>query len=129
MTRILFVLFPIAMTYAVGWYLPYFKAMDFFAIVLMLLAGITVGFGFANARPLRILLELFVAVGFVVLTLLGLWKWIWLIPAGFILYSIWCALDYFLLAGTNGRNWLRPVSALYSILIAAFIYVRFYIVS
>lgn len=126
MLRVLFVLLLIAATCAVGLYLPHFKAMDFFAILLILLAGLLVGFALADGRIAKLLIELVVAAGFVVLTLLGMWKWAWLVPAGFVLYGCWCLVHHFSFVGARIRSWFSPLCALYSFLVAGFIYVRFF---
>ncbi len=126
MFRILFVLILFAATCAVGLYLPHFKGMDFFAILLMLLAGLLVGFALADGRFDKIIIELVVAVGFVALTMLGMWKSAWLIPLGFVLHAAWCLVHHYSFIGARIRSWFSPLCALYSILIAGFVYGRFF---
>lgn len=126
MLRIVFVVILIAGTFAVGLYLPHFKAMDFFALLLALLAGLLVGFSLADGRPKKIVIELVVASGFVVLTLMGMWKWAWLIPVGFVLYGAWCLVHHYSFIGARIRSWFSPLCAIYSFLVAGFIYGRFF---
>jgi len=126
MIRIIFVLVLFAAACMVGLYLPHFKAMDFFAILLMLLAGLMLGFALADGRPDKIFIELLVAAGFVVLTLLGMWKWTWLIPMGFVFQASWCLVHHFSFTGARIRAWFSPLCALFSILLAIFIYIVFF---
>jgi len=126
MLRVLLVLIMIAATCAVGLYLPYFKAMDFFAILLTLLAGLLVGFALADGRLNKIIIESVVAAGFVVITLLGMWKSAWLIPLGYVLHAGWCLVHHYSFIGARIRSWFSPLCALYSIVLAGFIYGRFF---
>lgn len=126
MLRVFFTALLIAATCAVGIYLPHFKAMDYFAILLVLLAGLMVGFALSDGRSSRIIVELVVASGFIALTLLGMWKWAWLIPAGFVLFGVWCLIHYYTGLGARIRTWFAPLCAMYSILVAGFIYGRFF---
>jgi len=125
MLRLLFVFVLIAATCAVGLYLPYFKAMDFFAILLAVLAGLMIGFALADGRPKKIVIELAVAAGFVALTLLGMWKWTWLIPAGFVAHGLWCLVHHYSFIGARIRSWFSPLCALYSLVIAGFVFGRY----
>jgi len=125
MLRLLFVFALIAATCAVGLYLPYFKAMDFFAILLAVLAGLMIGFALADGRPKKIVIELVVAAGFVALTLLGMWKWTWLIPAGFVLHGLWCLVHHYSFIGARIRSWFSPLCALYSLVVAGFVFGRY----
>lgn len=126
MVRVFVTAVLIAATCAVGIYLPHFKAMDYFAILLVLLAGLMVGLALADGRPKIIIIELVIASGFIVLTLLGMWKWAWLIPAGFAFHGIWCLAHHYTGSGARIRSWSSPHCAIYSILIAGFIYGRFF---
>ena len=126
MLRVLLVLILVAATCAVGWYLPHFKALDFFAILLTLLAGLLVGFSLADGRPEKIVIELVVAAGIVAVTLFGMWKWAWLIPLGYVLHGLWCLVHHYSFIGARIRSWFSPLCALYSILVAGFIYGRFF---
>ncbi|MGD9385868.1 MAG: hypothetical protein PVF28_04885 [Thioalkalispiraceae bacterium] len=116
----------IVATLAVGFYLPDFQALDFFAILLVLLAGLLVGFALADGRPEKIAIELVVAGGFIVIALLGMWKWPWLIPTGYVAHSAWCMVHHYSFIGARVRAWFAPLCALYAIMIAGFIYGRFF---
>jgi len=126
MLRILFLLFIIIVTFAVGFYLPHFKALDFFAILLILLTGSLVGFALADGRPDKIIIEILAAVGFVVVALLGMWKWTWLIPTGFVVHGVWCLVHHYSFIGARVVSWFSPMCAFYSVLVAGFIYGRFF---
>ncbi|MGD8925880.1 MAG: hypothetical protein PVG20_03450 [Thioalkalispiraceae bacterium] len=119
-------LVAIIATFAVGFHLPEFKALDFFAILMVLLAGFLVGFALADGRPDKIAIEFIVAVGFIVIALLGMWKWTWLIPTGFVFHAAWCMVHHYTFLGARVRAWYAPLCALYSIMIAGFVYGRFF---
>ena len=127
MLRVLLVLILVITTCIVGWYLPYFQALDLFVIVLTVMAGLLVGFAFADGRADKIILESVVAVGFVALALLAMWKFTWFIPLGFVLYGIWCGLHNFSLVGARVPAWFSPLCAGYALLIAISIYWHFFL--
>lgn len=128
MIRVIVLLVILLLTLVVGWYLPHFKAMDFFAILLVLLAGLMTGIGCSNGRSLTMIVAVVVGTAFVALTLIGLWKLTWLIPMGYIIYSIWSVVQYYT-SINRAQVWFLPWLAVNSIVIAGFIYIRFSLIS
>ena len=126
MLRIVITALLLVATCAVGIYLPHYKALDYFSVLLAVLAGLMVGMAVAEGRRVNIVIELVIAAGFIVLTVLGMWKWTWLVPAGFVLYGLWCMTNYYLFRGNRYQFWFAPLCAAYSILLAGFIYGRYF---
>jgi hypothetical protein len=59
----------------------------------------------------------------VALVLLGMWKWPWLIPAGYFLHGVWDLLHHPLKIGARVRKWYPPACIAYDWLVGAFIYI------
>ena len=126
MIRITIILALAVLTAVVGLYLPTFQAMDFFAILLTLVAGLYVGFSFADGRVDKIAIEITFALVVCASALFGMWKWLWLIPTGYLLLLGWSIWHHYFYLGARVKAWFAPMCALYCGLIAIFIYVQFF---
>jgi len=121
--RYLIIIVLATLTCAVGYKLPWFKALDFFAILLGMIAGIYIGFAIQDGRTSRIALEGSVALGFVALILLGLWRWPVLIATGYFLHGLWDLLHHPFKLGTRVQTWYPPACVVYDWLVGIFIYI------
>jgi len=120
------VLALVAISATVGVYLPTFLALDFFAILLTVIAGQYVGFSFADGRPDKIALELGFALLLCACVLLGMWKWTWLIPVGYLLLCGWSVWHHYFYLTARVKAWFAKMCALYCGFITLFIYVHFF---
>jgi hypothetical protein len=123
MYRFIFVLGLAVLTCFVGYSLSWYKALDFFAVILVLIAGVYIGFAIEDGRRNKLVIEVAVALGFVALVLLGMWKWPWLIPAGYFLHGVWDLLHHPIKVGARVRKWYPPACIAYDWLVGAFIYI------
>ena len=126
MIRIAIIFALVFITGVVGIYLPTFQALDFFAILLSVIAGLYVGFAFADGRVDKIVIELVFALLMCAGVLFGMWKWPWLIPAGYLLLGGWGVLHHFFDLGTRVRDWFASMSAIYCVFIGLLIHVQFF---
>jgi hypothetical protein len=123
MFRLIFFLGLAVLTCLVGYTLSYYKALDFFAVILVLIAGVYIGFGIEDGRRDKLILESIVAIGFVALVLLGMWKWPILIPAGYFLHGVWDLLHHPVKLGARVKKWYPPACIAYDWLVGAYIYI------
>jgi hypothetical protein len=123
MYRFIIVLGLAALTCLAGYFMSWYKALDFFAVILVLIAGVYIGFAIEDGRRNKLVIEVAVALGFVALVLLGMWKWPWLIPAGYFLHGVWDLLHHPLKIGARVRKWYPPACIAYDWLVGAFIYI------
>jgi hypothetical protein len=123
MYRFIFVLGLAVLTCLVGYSLSWYKALDFFAVILVLIAGVYIGFAIEDGRRNKLVIEVAVALGFVALVLLGMWKWPWLIPAGYFLHGVWDLLHHPIKVGARVRKWYPPACIAYDWLVGAFVYI------
>lgn len=108
-------------TCLVGFLLPEYKSLDFFALLLALIAGVYVGFALRDGRTLVIVVETLVALLFVVLALVGLWKDpLWLV-VGYFGHGLWDLLNHFGKATTTVPRWYPPACVVYDWVVGAFI--------
>jgi len=126
MIRITIILALAVVTAIVGLYLPTFQALDFFAILLSLIAGLYVGFSFADGRVDKVAIEISFALVVCASALFGMWKWPWLIPAGYVLIAGWSAWHHYFYLGARVKAWFAPLCALYCGLMAIFVYAQFF---
>ncbi|VAX01371.1 hypothetical protein MNBD_GAMMA21-2623 [hydrothermal vent metagenome] len=129
MIRITAVLSLTIITAVIGIYLPTFPALDFFAILLSMIAGLYVGFSFADGRTDKIVIEISFAFVVGAIALFGMWKWLWLIPTGYLLLAIWSGWHHYFYIGARVKAWFAPMCALYCGLLGIFIYVRFFVLN
>jgi hypothetical protein len=111
-------------TCLVGYLLPFYKAQDFYGILLVLIAGIYIGFAISDGRRDKLILELVVALGFCGMVLLGMWKWPILIAYGYFLHALWDLLHHPFKLGARVRAWYPPACVIYDALVGAFIYIH-----
>ena len=123
MYRFIFVLGLAVLTCLVGYSLSWYKALDFFAVLLVLIAGVYIGFAIEDGRRNKLAIEAVVALGFLVLVLLGMWKWPLLIPAGYFLHGVWDLLHHPVKLGARVKRWYPPACIAYDWLVGAFIYI------
>lgn len=122
MIRFIFFLGLAVLTCLIGYSLSYYKSLDFFAILLVLITGIYIGFAVEDGRRGKLILETIVALGFCVLVLLGMWKWPILIAAGYFLHGVWNLLHHPIKLGARVKNWYPPACLAYDWLVGAYIY-------
>lgn len=122
MIRFIFFLGLAVLTCLIGYSLSYYKALDFFAIVLVLIAGIYVGFAIEDGRQKKLLLEAIVAICFCAIALMGMWKWPIIIAAGYFLHGIWDLLHHPINIGARVKKWYPPACLAYDWLVGAYIY-------
>lgn len=109
-------------TCLIGYILPFYKALDFYGILLVLITGIYIGFAFTDGRRDKVLLEILVALGFCVLVLLSMWRWPLLIALGYLLHAVWDLMHHPIKLGARVRNWYPPACLIYDVLVGGFIY-------
>jgi hypothetical protein len=113
-------------TCLVGYSLPFYKAQDFYGILLAMIAGVYIGFAINDGRHDKLLLELLVALGFCVLVLIGMWKWPVLIALGYFLHAVWDLLHHPFKLGARVKSWYPPACVIYDVLVGAFIYIHLF---
>lgn len=59
------------------------------AVVLVLVAGIYVGFALQDGRTKSLAIEGSIALGFVAAALAGLWVSAWIIPVAYVVHGLW----------------------------------------
>lgn len=109
-------------TCLIGYSLPFYKAQDFYGILLVMLAGVYLGFGVADGRRHNLVLELVMAMVFCAAVLLGMWRWPALIGYGFFLLVVWHLLHYPLKLLSRVRTWYPLAGAIYAGMVGAFIH-------
>ncbi len=127
MIRISIILALTILTAGIGLYLPTFQALDFFAILLSLIAGLFIGFSLADGRVDKIAIEIGFSLVVCACALFGMWKWSWLIPIGYLLLAIWSGWHHFFYFGARVKAWFAPMCTLYCSLIGFIIYVQFFL--
>jgi hypothetical protein len=125
MLRIIFTLGLITAACLLGYSISYYKAMDFYAVLLAILAGSYLGFGFADGRRDKLILEASMALGILVLILLAMWKMLWLIAVGYVVQVLWGVLHYPLAIGARVPKKYALMFLLFNSAIAAFLFIRF----
>lgn len=113
-------------TCVVGYFLPFYKAQDFYGILLAMNAGGYIGFAINDGRRDKLILELVVALGLCGVVLIGMWKWPILIADGYFLHAMWDLLHQPVKLGARVRSWYPVASILYDGLVGGFIYLHFF---
>ena len=126
MLQYIFILGLAVLTCVAGDYLSYYKALDFFSLLLAMIAGVYIGFAIEDGRRNRLLIEGLVALGFVVLVLLSLWRWPILLPVGYFLHGVWDLMHHPFRFGARTRKWYPPACMFYDWLVGAFIYITMF---
>lgn len=123
--RFIFTLGVITLTCLVGYSLSYYKATDFFAVVLAVSVGVYLGFGFVDGRRDRLILEAVVAVILCALILLAMWKSLWLIAIGYVAHAIWGGLHTLSGVGARVPKKFLPLFVVFDTAIAVFLFLRY----
>lgn len=110
------------LTCFIGYNLPFYKAQDFYGILLVMIAGAYIGFAVTDGRRHNLVLELVVALGFCALVLLGMWWRPFVLAYGFILLMLWHALHYPLKRVTRVKSWYPLSGMLYAGIVGVFMY-------
>jgi len=113
-------------TSLVGYSLPFYKAQDFYGILLVMLAGSYLGLAVNDGRRFILILESTVALGFCLLVLVGNWRWPVLIAYGYFLHAIWNLLHQPFRLGARVKSWYALVGVIYESLVGAFIYLHLF---
>lgn len=114
------------LTCLIGYSLPFYKALDFYGILLAMIAGVYIGFAIDDGRRDKLILEVVVALGFCMLVLIGMWKWPVLIAVGYLLHAVWDLLHHPFKLGVRVKAWYPPACLIYDGLIGAFIYIHLF---
>ena len=124
MLRILVTVGLASVIWVIAYSLSFYKAVDFLAIILALHAGVYFGLGLLDNRTNKRLLEGGVAIGFVVLILLSMWKSSSLIMIGYVAQMVWALLHYPLQVGARIAKWFVLMSLLFNLVVGSFIVLK-----
>jgi hypothetical protein len=108
-----------------GYFLSYYKAMDFFAILLAMTTRSYFAFGLLDGRRDRILLETSMTAIIGALILFAMWKQLWLIATAYIVHAVWCVLHNPLNVGARVPKNYALLFLIFDVGIAGFIFIRF----
>ena len=125
MLRIIFTLGLITAACLLGYSMSYYKAMDFYAVLLAMITGCFLGFGFADGRRDKLILEASMAAVIGILILLAMWKMLWLIAVGYVVHAVWGLLHYPLSIGARVPRNYALLFLLFDSAIALFLFLRF----
>ena len=125
MLRIIFTLGLITAACLLGYSMSYYKAMDFYAVLLAIITGSFLGFGFADGRRDKLILEASMAAGIAMLILLAMWKMLWLIAVGYVVHAVWCLFHYPLSIGARVPKNYALLFLLFDSATALFLFLRF----
>jgi hypothetical protein len=114
------------LTCLVGYSLPFYKALDFYGIMLAMIAGVYIGFAISDGRRDKLILEVVIALGFCMLVLIGMWKWPVLIAVGYLLHAVWDLAHHPFKFGARVKSWYPPACVIYDALVGAFIYIHLF---
>jgi chromate transport protein ChrA len=93
--------------------LPGLMRLDAFAMLLVLIAAIYIGFALSDERPNIVRLEIAAAAVFVVLALLGLWVHPLALVASYVLHGVWDLVHHERGIPTQIVGWYPPVCVIY----------------
>lgn len=99
-------------------FLPSIASHQLAAVVLVLVAGIYVGFALQDGRVRTLAVEGAVALGFIAAALAGLWVNAWFIPAAYVLHGFW-DLAHHRHVATAMPAWYVPFCAVFDWVFAA----------
>lgn len=99
-------------------FLPTAASHDLAAVVLVLVAGIYVGFAVQDGRTKILVTEGAVALCFIIAALAGLWLSAWVIPAAYALHGFW-DLAHHRHITTAMPAWYVPFCAVFDWIFAA----------
>lgn len=107
--------------------LPPKMAEDLTAITLTIIATVYVGFALQDGRVGIMIIEITVAVIFVVFAVLGLWLNAYFWVVGLFLHGVWDWLHHPKAITTRVPSYYPPVCVLVDWLLAGFLLVKFYL--
>lgn len=110
------------LTCVLGYNLPYFKAQDFYSVLLVLVAGIYVGLASTDGRRGFLVLEMIVALGVCLLVFLGMWWRDVILLYAFFLQAAWQLLHLPLKRVFRTRPVYSILGALYDGIVGCFVY-------
>jgi hypothetical protein len=113
------------LTIGVDVVLPDSQARALLTVLLAAIAGIYVGFALMDGRPRIIVLEIGIALAFVLLATVGTQASLLVLALGYIGHGVWDLAHHPNYVPTRLVPWYPPFCAVYDWLIAAFILVRF----
>ena len=111
-----------AVTMAVAMLIPKPKALDLFAMLLIFIAAIYVGFALLDGRRREALIETVMVALFFVLAILGLWVTPDFLVAGYVAHGAWDALHHPKAVQTKVVSWWPPFCLVYDWIIGGFIF-------
>lgn len=101
--------------------LPRSYTLDIIPLLLTLIASVYLGFAVIDGRQREIIIEVTVALMFIVVALLGMWlsPYLWLV--GYIGHGIWDIAHSKKGIQTNVPAWYKPFCMIYDWMIALFL--------
>ena len=108
-----------ALTAAVALALPRSLAAELFAVLLVLIASVYVGFGLRESRARERNVEVLTAAGFVLVALLGLWVSPYLWVVGLVGHGAWDLAHYPHGLQAKIPGWYAPFCAAYDWVLGA----------
>ncbi|MEJ2361234.1 MAG: hypothetical protein P8Z75_07380 [Gammaproteobacteria bacterium] len=115
-----------ALSCVFGYHLPYFKAQDFYGVLLVMVAGVYVGLALADGRRSLLILELLAALGFCAVVLLGMWWKDIVLVYAFFLQAIWHLVHFQYRRIFRVKTWYPLTGMLYDGIVGAFVYFHLY---
>jgi hypothetical protein len=105
-------------------FLPAPQALVLFAVLLGLTAGVYIGFGLADGRSWEQGIELVVGLIFFAVAAIGVWVSPLVIAGGFMAHAAWNMFHHPRLVGTQVVMWCPPICAMFDMMMAGYIVVR-----
>jgi chromate transport protein ChrA len=94
-------------------FLTYHQVIELFAMAMVLIGSVYLGFGFKEKRIRFRNIEIASAVFFVIFALFGLWMSPWFIVAGLLLHGFWDLLHHQESNMTKIPEWYIPLCIIY----------------
>jgi hypothetical protein len=113
----------------VATFLPDPQALVLFAVLLGLTAGVYIGFGMADGRSWEQSVEIGVGLLFFAVAALGLWVSPMVIAGGFLAHIVWDLLHHPRRMGTIVTIWYPPICAMFDMIIAGYIGIRWMVLA
>jgi hypothetical protein len=103
--------------------LPRTHSLEVLAVLLTLIASVYLGFAILDGQLRNIIIEVTVALTFIIVALLGLWVSPYFLLAGYVGHGVWDMVHSQTLVQTKVPAWYKPFCMVYDWMIAAFIVV------
>ncbi len=97
------------------------QTLEFFAIVLAIIAAIYVGFALSDGRLREIVIEVLVAISFGICALVGLWLFPIALPVGYFAHGFWDLIHHQHGIKTKITDWYIPFCVAVDWLVGAYI--------